>query len=97
MIQIQMQFYLKKINAVGCHSLLHITNNKFASPIVQIGATPDYELFKNQLQNFLLQSPLTIEVDKRLFSYSVQSFTFLVWSYVFIFIDPIHLVKDNVV
>ena len=33
-----MQFYLKKINAVGCHSLLHITN-KFASPIVQIGAT----------------------------------------------------------
>ena len=77
MIQIQMQFYFKKINAVGCHSLLHITN-KFASPIVQIGATPDYELFKNQLQNFLLQSPLTIEVDKRLFSYSVQSFTFLV-------------------
>ena len=91
-----MQFYLKKINAVGCHSLLHITN-KFASPIVQIGATPDYELFKNQLQNFLLQSPLTIEVDKRLFSYSVQSFTFLVGSYVFIFLEPIHLVKDNVV
>ena len=31
----------------------HITNNKFASPIVQIGATPDYELFKKSIAKFL--------------------------------------------
>ena len=82
-----------------CHKHTNIVNTAGMVEYnrLQIGATPDYELFKNQLQNFLLQSPLTIEVDKRLFSYSVQSFTFLVGSYVFIFLEPIHLVKDNVV
>jgi len=63
-----------------CHKHTNIVNTAGMVEYnrLQIGATPDYELFKNQLQNFLLQSPLTIEVDKRLFSYSVQSFTFLV-------------------